>query len=74
MADVFISYKREDRAIAVKLAVALERHTLSVWWDKTLQVGDDFRTEIATELDGASRNLATRMTYPKLPLGRESLV
>ena len=32
MSDIFISYKREDQATARKLADALEKEGLSVWW------------------------------------------
>src|SRR5215475_3400509 len=53
MADVFISYQHEDRSWAQKLAAALELHAFAVWWDKDLLVGDNFRAEIAEELDHA---------------------
>lgn len=32
----------------------LERNAVSVWWDKNLQVRDDFRETIAIELDGVT--------------------
>ena len=38
MADVFISYKYEDRGTTEKIAGQLRRHALSVWWaDEHLQ-------------------------------------
>ncbi len=40
MADVFISYKREDRELAERLAHALEQLGFDVWWDFDLLAGD----------------------------------
>src|SRR5215813_13377608 len=42
MSDIFISYKREEQAIARKLANALAGEGWSVWWDPKLRAGDDF--------------------------------
>lgn len=53
MADVFISYAREDRATAEKLAHALEAHGWSVWWDRDILPGKDFTAEISAEIDAA---------------------
>jgi hypothetical protein len=53
VADVFISYKREDRPFAEKLASALSAYDLSVWWDHELAAGDAFRAVIQRELDSA---------------------
>ncbi len=53
MADVFISYAREDRARAADLARVLEEAGLSVWWDRALGVGDDFGRVIEAEVDAA---------------------
>jgi hypothetical protein len=36
MSDVFISYRKEDFAIADRLVGALKGHGLSVWWDESL--------------------------------------
>jgi hypothetical protein len=33
MADIFISYKREEQPVAKKLADALQKKGWSVWWD-----------------------------------------
>lgn len=46
MADVFISYKREERDIAEYLARALTTQGYSVWWDIDLLPGDRFASEI----------------------------
>jgi hypothetical protein len=50
MADIFISYSKEDRDQALKLSSALEAEGWSVWWDKSLNAGDLYRDEIMTEL------------------------
>ncbi len=50
MADVFISYKREERAIAKALAEALTRKGYAVWWDVNLLSGDQFAKEIEAVL------------------------
>jgi len=42
MSDIFISYKREEQPTAKRLAIALERHGWSVWWDPHLRVGEHF--------------------------------
>jgi hypothetical protein len=36
MTDVFISYAREDRETAAKLAKVLEDQGYSVWWDPVI--------------------------------------
>lgn len=50
MSDIFISYKREDRAAAEKLAVALEHHGRSVWWDPQLRAGQRYDDVIGDAL------------------------
>ncbi len=53
MADVFISYSKADRPLALKLATMLEAEGWKAWWDTSLIPGDDFRHEIMTELGRA---------------------
>ena len=53
MADVFISYPKADRPLALKLAAMLEAEGWKTWWDTSLIPGDDFRNEIMTELGRA---------------------
>ncbi|MFO1048704.1 MAG: toll/interleukin-1 receptor domain-containing protein, partial [Geminicoccaceae bacterium] len=53
MADVFISYAREDRPFAARLARALEAGGRSVWWDREILPGKDFAQLIGAELDQA---------------------
>jgi formylglycine-generating enzyme required for sulfatase activity len=50
MADVFISYAREDRLLAQRLAHALEAGGRTVWWDREILPGKDFAELIAAEL------------------------
>jgi len=45
-ADIFISYAREDRAIAQRLAQALEQKGVTVWWDWDLIGGTNYRAKI----------------------------
>lgn len=51
MADVFISYKREDRPQAEALARALIEYGYSVWWDFELLSGQKYRAVIAQAID-----------------------
>ena len=53
MADVFISYKRDDRRWAERLADALAKHGLDVWWDHELEAGDAFRRVINAQMEQA---------------------
>lgn len=53
MADVFISYAREDRDRVEQLASALKSSGLNVWWDRNLSGGAEFSTIIETELVAA---------------------
>lgn len=50
MADVFISYAREDRDWVERLADVLERAGLSVWWDSRQRYGKSFEAQIVEEL------------------------
>ena len=53
MADIFISYAREDSAQARRIAGALESHGWSVWWDSHIPHGGDFTAHIQEQLDNA---------------------
>lgn len=57
MADVFISYKRQDHARAAMLAAALEANGYTVWWDANLQAGENWARRIKAELDAAKCSL-----------------
>src|SRR5689334_21128812 len=53
MADVFVSYKAEDRRRVSPLVHALETEGFSVWWDKQIGGGDEWRRSIEEHLDAA---------------------
>jgi TolB-like protein len=40
--DIFLSYNREDQAVAKRFAEAFEAAGLSVWWDMTLRSGEAY--------------------------------
>ena len=58
MAEVFVSYKAEDRARVAPLARALEGHGISVWWDAHIGAGDDWRDTILRNLEIARAVIA----------------
>ena len=53
MADIFISYKREDQSKVHELAKRLESEGWSVWWDYNIDTGERFRNVIQDELTNA---------------------
>lgn len=53
MTDIFISYAKEDRSQARRLADAFEELGWSVWWDREIPAGEDFTDFIKQQLDGA---------------------
>ncbi len=53
MADLFLSYAREDRQCAELLANALSQRGWSVWWDRQINVGSSFSEVIERELGKA---------------------
>jgi TolB-like protein len=42
MPDIFLSYNREDQAVARRFAEAFEAEGFSVWWDVTLRSGEAY--------------------------------
>ena len=48
MSDIFISYANKDQARIKPLAKALKSLGWSVWWDRTIPVGKNYR-EVITE-------------------------
>lgn len=53
MADIFISYSRDDRAPVEELAKFLEHEGYTVWWDPRLLGGESFRSAIDEQLKSA---------------------
>jgi len=53
VSDVFISYKREDEVRVGRLARALEKAGLDIWWDRGLPGGESWRTNIVNALNAA---------------------
>ncbi len=53
MADVFLSYAREDEAVAKQLAEGVRDAGHEVWWDRHIQGGSRFSTEIDRALKSA---------------------
>jgi hypothetical protein len=53
MTQVFVSYKREDELRVARLVRALEGTGLTVWWDRGLPVGDNWRYRIEAALQAA---------------------
>lgn len=54
MANVFISYAREDRPKVEVLAQRLEAAGLTVWWDRNISGGAEFSQTIEAELEAAA--------------------
>lgn len=53
MADVFLSYKREDAAKVRKLVAALRHKGLDTWWDEDIPPSAPWEATIEKELAGA---------------------
>src|SRR5262245_50318748 len=50
MADIFISYAKEDREKAHELARLLEQRHWTVWWDRKIEIGESFYKVIEREI------------------------
>lgn len=53
MADIFLSYSREDRAAVEPLAAQIAAAGYSVWWDRQLTGGKRYLDETEAELNAA---------------------
>ena len=58
MAQIFISYSKDDQTAARLLAAFLEAEGYDVWWDTSLLSGDKFRKVIMEELAKARAALS----------------
>ena len=54
MADIFLSYQRDDQARAEQVAKALGNLGWSVFWDRTIPPGESWGPYLKRQLDGAS--------------------
>ena len=53
MADIFLSYSREDRPFAEALTRLVEQGGHNVWWDRDIDSGSEFSGEIEAALERA---------------------
>ena len=53
MADIFVSYAREDRDRVHALANALAVYGWTIWWDREILAGKDFDEVIQSQLESA---------------------
>lgn len=53
LTDIFLSYSRDDQAVARRFAEGFAHAGLSVWWDVTLKSGVDYDTATEQALRGA---------------------
>jgi len=54
MADIFVSYSRNDKARVAPLVAAIKAKGWSVWWDPSIAAGQEFDDQIEAELLAAS--------------------
>ena len=50
MADIFVSYSRQDKVRVAALVASLESEGWSVWWDPEITPGEEFDSLISREL------------------------
>ena len=55
MANIFLSYDRDDEARARPIAAQLERAGHDVWWDRQIKGGGEFGAEIEAALNAADK-------------------
>jgi serine/threonine-protein kinase len=67
-ADIFVSYKAEDRSRLAPLVDALEAEGFSVWWDARISGGSNWRHDIEEHLEAAKCVL---VAWTKHSVGRE---
>ena len=53
ISDIFLSYNREDQAVAKRFADAFAAEGLNVWWDATLRSGEAYDEVTEAALRGA---------------------
>ena len=78
MADIFISYKKEDRSFAELVVAALERQGFSVWWDQDITPRESWDGIIQREAEAAKalvvlwtpRSIASEWVRAEASFGR----
>ena len=53
MADIFISYKKEDAGRVIRMVEALRAEGFDVWWDHGIKAGSEWDRSIHKELYSA---------------------
>ena len=53
MADIFISYKKEDAGRVIRMVEALRAEGFDVWWDHGIKAGSEWDRSIHKELYAA---------------------
>lgn len=53
MSEVFVSYKKEERAKAERVVIALRKRGYSVWWDENLTPRSQWDAEIEHQIEEA---------------------
>jgi len=53
MARIFLSYSREDRELAERIARLLEAAGFEVWWDRQISAGESYQDVLEKELHAA---------------------
>lgn len=80
MGAVFLSYASADRAWAQRLARVMETHGHEVWWDRHIDGGEQFSTQIEAALDKADvvlvawskASVASRWVRDEAAIGADS--
>ncbi len=62
MGAIFLSYDRDDRACAERIARVLKAAGHSVWWDRHIDSGEEFAEQIVAELNKAEAILVAWST------------
>ena len=67
MADIFLSYSREDRPFAEALTRLVEQGGHNVWWDRDIDSGSEFSGEPSKSISSA---LLAKSSPPAMPVSR----
>lgn len=59
MAEVFISYDRDDTKLVTKIVDGLQAEAIPFWWDKNLKQGENFSVRIEEKIEQVKHVLVT---------------